>query len=121
MELGRLLLLQVFCAALDAGTTWLLWSRIDISVVLARIAGACLAAILIVFFCRRAPEFRGIGRFLATSISLTCLLVSYGIFALLMLRNPVLQWPLAFAAASGASLLLSWIGYWRARQGRVSG
>lgn len=119
MGLGRFLLFQLLCAVLDAGTTWLLVSSTDIPVVLARMAGGVVAATLIVLFYNKASKFGGIGRLLATSISVTCLVVSYGIFVLLMLRNPILQWPLAFVAASVAAVLLSWIGYRRARRRRL--
>ncbi len=114
MTFARFISVQITCMALDAFVTWMLLSQIGVPVLLGKTLSSLLAAAFAVLYLRRPRVIASTSRFILTSITLISLLVSYGIFTLLLLRNPMLQWPLALIAASVAALLLSLIGYWRA-------
>lgn len=114
MTFARFIFVQITCMALDAFVTWMLLSQVGVPVLLGKTLSSLLAAAFAVLYLRRRGAIASTRRFIVTSITLIVLLVSYGIFTLLLLRNPMLQWPLALIAASVAALLLSLIGYWRA-------
>lgn len=59
---------------------------------------------------------RSMDRFgqLPVIISSISILVNYGLFALILTRNPMLQWPMLLLATSVAALLLGSFGYQRA-------
>lgn len=118
MTFSRFISVQTACIALDAFTTWVLLSQVGLAVLPGKTLGLLSAATLATVCLRQnsAPQGGGI---LSTSITLISLLVSYGMFALLVLRNPFLHWPWAFAAAALAGLLLSLIGYRRTRHIRT--
>ncbi|MEJ8308308.1 hypothetical protein [Agrobacterium larrymoorei] len=118
MTFGRFISVQTACIALDAFTTWVLLSQVGLAVLLSRTIGFLSAAALAAVRLRQNSATQG-GGVLSTSITLISLLVSYGMFTLLVLRNPFLHWPWAFAAAALAGLLLSLIGYWRTRHIRT--
>lgn len=117
MTFGRFISVQTACIALDAFTTWVLLSQVGLAVLLGRTIGFLSAAALAAVCLRQNGATQG--GVLSTSITLISLLVSYGMFSLLVLRNPFLHWPWAFAAAALAGLLLSLIGYWRTRHIRT--
>ncbi|MDP9574122.1 UNVERIFIED_ORG: phosphoglycerol transferase MdoB-like AlkP superfamily enzyme [Agrobacterium larrymoorei] len=100
--------------ALDAFVTWMLLSQVGVPVLLGKTLSFLSTAAFAVLYLRRRGAIASTRRFIVASITLIPLLVSYGIFTLLLLRNPMLQWPLALIAAFVAALLLSLIGYWRA-------
>lgn len=114
MTFLRFISVQITCMALDAFVTWMLVSQFGVPVLLGKTLSSLLAAAFAVLYLRRRGVIASARRFIVTSITLIVLLVSYSIFTLLLLRNPMLQWPLALIAASAAALLLSLIGYWRA-------
>ncbi|WHA42950.1 hypothetical protein [Agrobacterium larrymoorei] len=114
MKTVSFLLFYAACAAVDAGLTWLfLWSG-EISVLVARAFGAASAITCFVFVQRRFLKKRPVGPLLAGSIGTVSTIVSYGLFALLLSRNPLLQWYVPFLAATLAALILCGLGYWRA-------
>ncbi|KQM30714.1 hypothetical protein ASF03_19950 [Rhizobium sp. Leaf68] len=100
--------------ALDAFVTWMLLSQVGVPGLLGKTLSFLSTAAFAVLYLRRRGAIASTSRFIVTSITLISLLVSYGISTLLLLRNPMLQWPLALIAAFVAALLLSLIGYWRA-------
>lgn len=114
MTFARFISVQITCMALDAFVTWMLLSQVGVPVLLGKTLSSLSAAAFAVLYLRRRGAIASTRRFIVTSITLISLLVSYGIFTLLLLRNPMLQWPLALIAASAAAQLLSLIGYWRA-------
>lgn len=114
MKTVSFLLFYAACAAVDAGLTWLfLWSG-EISVLVARALGAAGAIMCFVFFQRHFFKKRPVGPLLAGSIGIVSTIVSYGLFALLLFRNTLLQWYVPFLAATLAALILCGLGYWRA-------
>jgi len=110
---ARFISFQIMVMALDALVTWLLVSKAGIPILLGKTIGTLSAAAFAVVYLRQVSVFANNSRFIAVSITLISLLVNYGMFTLLVLRNPILQWPLACGAATTAALLLSGIGYWR--------
>ena len=114
MTFARFISVQITCMALDAFVTWMLLSQVGVPVLLGKTLSSLLAAAFAILYLRRPGVLASTSRFILTSITLISLLVSFGIFTLLLVRNPMLQWPLALVAASVAALLLSLIGYWRA-------
>ncbi|PVE50842.1 hypothetical protein DC415_20895 [Agrobacterium tumefaciens] len=100
--------------ALDAFVTWMLLSQFGVPVLLGKTLSFLSTVAFAFLYLQRPGVLASTRRFIVTSMTLIVLLVSYGIFTLLLLRNPMLQWPLALIAASVAALLLSLIGYWRA-------
>lgn len=119
MTFSRFISVQTACIALDAFTTWVLLSQVGLAVLLGKTLGLLSAATLATVYLRQNSAPQGGGGVLSTSITLISLLVSYGMFSLLVLRNPFLHWPWAFAAAALAGLLLSLIGYRRTRHIRT--
>lgn len=115
MTFARFIFVQIACTALDLLVTWLLVSPAGAAVFVSRTIGAVSAAAFAIVYLRQVSIAAGKSGFVATSITLISLLVSYGVFTLLLQRNPILQWPLAFAAATLAAFFLSLIGYWRTR------
>jgi len=111
---ARFISVQITCLALDAFVSWTLLSQFGATVLLGKTLSSLSTAAFAFLYLQRPSIIASPSRFIVTSITLISLLVSYGIFTLLLLRNPMLQWPLALIAASVASLLLSLIGYWRA-------
>ena len=116
MTFARFLSVQIICVALDAFVTWLFASQTGAPILLGRTIGALSASVFAVVYLRQTGILAEMGHFIATSVTLISLLVSFCMFTLLVLRNPILQWPLAFAASAVAALLLSFIGYLRARR-----
>lgn len=116
MRFARFLSVQIASIALDALVTWLLLSLAGVPILLGKTISSLSAAIFAVVYLRRQDIVADTSRFILTSITLISLLVSYGMFVLLVLRNPTLQWPPAFGAATVAAFLLSVLGYWRARR-----
>ncbi len=114
MTFLRFISVQFTCMALDAFVTWMLLSQVGVPVLLGKTLSFLSTAAFAVLYLRRRGAIASTSRFIVTSITLISLLVSYGISTLLLLRNPMLQWPLALIAAFVAALLLSLIGYWRA-------
>lgn len=114
MTFLRFISVQFTCMALDAFVTWMLLSQVGVPVRLGKTLSFLSTAAFAVLYLRRRGAIASTSRFIVTSITLISLLVSYGISTLLLLRNPMLQWPLALIAAFVAALLLSLIGYWRA-------
>ena len=114
MTFARFISVQITCMALDAFVTWMLLSQVGVPVLLGKTLSSLLAAAFAILYLRRPGVLASTSRFILTSITLISLLVSFGIFTLLLVRNPMLQWPLDLVAASVAALLLSLIGYWRA-------
>ncbi|MGP4806429.1 hypothetical protein ACSV5G_21925 [Agrobacterium cavarae] len=114
MTFVRFISVQITCMALDAFVTWMLLSQFGVPVLLGKTLSSLSVAAFAFLYLRRPSIIASPSRFIVTSITLIVLLVSYGIFTVLLLRNPMLQWPLALIAASVAALLLSLIGYWRA-------
>lgn len=114
MTFLRFISVQFTCMALDAFVTWMLLSQVGVPVLLGKTLSFLSTAAFAVLYLRRRGAIASTSRFIVTSITLISLLVSYGISTLLLLRNPMLQWPLALIAAVVAALLLSLIGYWRA-------
>lgn len=114
MTFLRFISFQFTCMALDAFVTWMLLSQVGVPVLLGKTLSFLSTAAFAVLYLRRRGAIASTSRFIVTSITLISLLVSYGISTLLLLRNPMLQWPLALIAAFVAALLLSLIGYWRA-------
>lgn len=114
MTFLRFISVQFTCMALDAFVTWMLLSQVGVPVLLGKTLSFLSTAAFAVLYLRRRGAIASTSRFIVTSITLISLLVSYGISTLLLLRNPMLQWPLALIAAVVAALLLSLIGYWGA-------
>ncbi len=114
MTFLRFISVQFTCMALDAFVTWMLLSQVGVPVLLGKTLSFLSTAAFAVLYLRRRGAIASTSRFIVTSITLISLLVSYGISTLLLLRNPMLQWPLALIAAFVAALLLSLLGYWRA-------
>ena len=114
MTFLRFISVQFTSMALDAFVTWMLLSQVGVPVLLGKTLSFLSTAAFAVLYLRRRGAIASTSRFIVTSITLISLLVSYGISTLLLLRNPMLQWPLALIAAFVAALLLSLIGYWRA-------
>ena len=91
-----------------------------LDVFLARLLGVSIAFAALFMVQMRARRRHASPTTLATIISGITLIVSFGLFALILTRNPAVQWPIAFIVASVASLALGIFGYRRALKRRNS-
>lgn len=99
--------------AFDFAVTLALYLLGDFYVVTARLcgAGAAVAAMLILI---RIWPGRNRSRALPVIVSVITGTVNCGLFVLLYLREPMLNWPLLFGLTSVAALLFGAAGYRRA-------
>ncbi|WP_320200164.1 hypothetical protein RMR16_014705 [Agrobacterium sp. rho-13.3] len=116
MKLLPFIVLNAAFVVVDGVVTYGLVDFASINVLVARFFGALFAVVGISIILRRTHPS---GSFLATAISTMTIIVSYGLFALILARNPILQWPVAYATSAVAALLLGAIGYRRALKRRV--
>lgn len=106
------LIFNVVLLALDAVVTFAVRASETIHVPIAGLVGV-FAALMTIQFSRKWLKRQGFGLLAATASSVI-VLVNYGLFALILMRNPMLQWPAVFLATSLAALLLGGLGYRRA-------
>jgi len=108
--------LNIALVAFDGLATYGLIGIAGLDIIVARLLGLCVAFVSLVLFQRYAQRKDA----LATVISGITILVGFGLFALILTRNPAIQWPIAFIVASLASLVLGVFGYRRALKRRES-
>lgn len=114
MPLLPFIVLNIALAAFDGLATYGLITATGLNFVAARLLGLCITFVSLVLFQHSARRKYA----LATIISCITMLVSFGLFALILTRNPAIQWPIAFIVASLASLVLGVFGYRRALKRR---
>ncbi len=83
----------------------------SVRIPVAGLVGVALA-LMVIQISRKLLVSKGFG-LLAASISSTVVLLNYGLFFLILLRNPMLQWPAVFLVTSIAALFLGGFGYRR--------
>jgi hypothetical protein len=116
VKLLSFIVLNAAFVVVDGVVTYGLINFATMNVIVARFFGALFAVVGIAIILRRTHPS---GSFLASAISIMTIIVSYGLFALILARNPILQWPVAFVTSALAALLLGAIGYRRALKRRM--
>ncbi|KQO76938.1 hypothetical protein [Rhizobium sp. Leaf262] len=118
MTLVFFILLHSICAIIDFAVTWAFATAANIDLLVSRLIGASTAFVVVAYAIRRRRNSSRLNSTLPLTISATISIVSYALFALMMVRNPQLQWPVVFAATSVAALVLGGFGYARALKSR---
>lgn len=119
MKLPLFILLHVAFIVVDGLLTLSMLTVLAGSIFLARLFGVIAGYIFLAVAIHYGARRHTVGKTLAIVISFISACVSFGLFALILTRNPIIQWPAAFAAGSMAALALAALGYIRAT--RVAG
>ena len=119
MKLPLFILLHLAFIMVDGLLTLTMLTVLPGSILVARLFGVIAGYIFLAVAIHHVARMHTTGKTLAIVISLISACVSFGLFALILTRNPIIQWPVAFAAGSIAALALAALGYIRAT--RVAG
>lgn len=119
MNLPLFILLHLAFIMVDGLVTLSMFTALPGSIFLARLFGVTAGYIFLAVAIHYVARTHTAGKTLAIVISFISACVSFGLFALILTRNPMIQWPVAFAAGSIAALALAALGYIRAT--RVAG
>lgn len=114
MKLPLFILLHLAFIMVDVLLTLTMLIVFPGSIFLARLFGVIAGYIFLAVAIHYVARTHTAGKTLAFVISLISACVSFGLFALILTRNPMIQWPVAFAAGSIAALALAALGYIRA-------
>ncbi|SCX21270.1 hypothetical protein [Agrobacterium rosae] len=116
MNLPVFILINAVSIVMDGFITLAISIGSNLDVTIARLLSVAITLPCLAYalnHLQRAAPSGGVLLIVLSGIS-TC--VSFGIFALIITRNPFLQWPMAFLAASCGGLALAVAGYIRARK-----
>ncbi|WP_421363287.1 hypothetical protein [Agrobacterium rosae] len=116
VNLPAFILINAAFIALDGSFTLAISIGLNLDIVVARFLSVAIMLPCIAYTLNRLHGAAPVGGVLLIVISSISTCVSFGIFALIITRNPFLQWPTAFLAASCGGLALAVAGYVRARK-----
>lgn len=120
MNMLTFILINAAFMAIDGAMTFAISNTTALSIIHARLISSTITLIVIGFSIARLVPARvssdGPSRVLATIISALGTGLSCGLFLLILSRNPMLQWPAAFAASAFASLIFASLAYGRAQR-----
>ena len=113
MKLSTFMLLNVAMALLDFVVTYSIGDTTNFGPTVARSCGALTSLTALVVWSRYSSKpFRGELLYIVATV--VTIIVNYGLFTLLYLRNTILNWHTLFAVSTMAALLLGAAGYRRA-------
>ncbi len=116
VSLLAFILVTVGFTVLDGLLTLALSAGSGLGIMLARLLSVAIITPCLAYTLNRMQRAAPAGGVLLTIFSVISTGVSVGIFVLIILRNPFVQWPVAFLAASCGGLALAITGYLRARR-----
>ncbi|UHS60176.1 hypothetical protein HRR99_00845 [Agrobacterium vaccinii] len=116
MNLPPFIVITVAFTVLDGLLTLALSAGSGLDIVFARLLSVAITLPVLTYTVNRLQRAAPVGGVLLILVSVISTCVSFGIFALIISRNPFVQSPVAFLAASFGGLALAVIGYLRARK-----
>ncbi|NTE85209.1 hypothetical protein [Agrobacterium rubi] len=116
MNLPAFFVITVAFTVLDGLLTFALSAGSGLDIVFARLLSVAVTVPCLAYTLNHLQRAAPMGGVLLMVVSVISTCVSFGIFALIISRNPFVQWPIAFIAASFGGLALAVIGYLRARK-----
>ncbi|NTF06259.1 hypothetical protein G6L37_08790 [Agrobacterium rubi] len=116
MNLLAFIAITVAFTVLDGLLTLAISTGSGLDIIFARLLSLAITLPCLAYTLNRMLRAAPVGGVLLVIVSIISTCVSFGIFALIISRNPFVQWPIAFIAASFGGLALAGIGYLRARK-----
>ncbi len=116
MNLPAFIVITVAFTVLDGLLTLALSTGSGLDIIFARLLSVAITLACLAYTLNRLRRAAAVGGVLLMIVSIISTCVSFGIFALIISRNPSVQWPIAFIAASFGGLALAVIGHLRARK-----
>ncbi|MGV1750955.1 hypothetical protein [Agrobacterium sp. CG674] len=120
MSMLTFILMNAAFMAIDGAMTFVMSNATELSIAQARLISCTITLVVIGFSMARPVPPRASSdspsRTLAAIISALGTGLSCGLFILILSRNPMLQWPAAFAASAFASLIFASLAYRRAQR-----
>lgn len=120
MSMLTFILMNAAFMAIDGALGYCISKAAEVSIVHARLVSFTITLVVIgVSMARLGPtrvSIEGPSRTLAAIISGLGSGLSCGLFVLILRRNPMLEWPAAFAASAFASLIFAAFVYRRAQR-----
>ncbi|GAK70431.1 hypothetical protein RRU01S_12_00140 [Agrobacterium rubi TR3 = NBRC 13261] len=116
VNLPAFIVITVSFTVLDGLLTLALSTGSGLDIVFARLLSVAITLPCLAYTLNRLQRAAPVGGVLLMIVSVISTCVSFGVFALIISRNPFVQWPIAFIAASFGGLALAVTGYLRARK-----
>ncbi|KAA3510953.1 hypothetical protein RMS29_000815 [Agrobacterium rosae] len=116
MNLPVFILINAAFIVLDGFVTLGISIGSNLDIVVVRLLSVAIMLPCLTYTLNRLQRAAPSGGVLLIVLSGVSTCASFGIFALIITRNPFVQWPMAFLAASCGGLALAVAGYIRARK-----
>ncbi|WP_320195951.1 hypothetical protein RMR10_000825 [Agrobacterium rosae] len=116
MNLPLFILINAAFIILDGFVTLAISIGSNLDIEIARLSSVAITLPCLAYALNHLQRAAPSGGVLLIVISGISTFVSFGIFALILTRNPFVHWPVVFLAASCGGLALAVAGYVRARK-----